>query len=98
MITAELPKDASEKITKDYVGQLEEENARLLRRVVAAKDDVVWEECGYVFINEGCVEFDFPEMNHLGEGELLTPCKDGEQLQVIVRKVRDAGQGSADNP
>lgn len=38
MITAGLSKDAKEKIAKDYVRRLEEENAELLRRLVATKN------------------------------------------------------------
>ena len=34
---ANLSKDAKEKIAKDYVRRLEDENARLLRKVIAAK-------------------------------------------------------------
>lgn len=37
MITGELNKSAKAMIANDYVRRLEEENARLLRKVVAAK-------------------------------------------------------------
>ena len=38
MIKVKLNKSAKEMITKDYVKQLEEENAELLRKIVAAKE------------------------------------------------------------
>lgn len=40
MITAELNESAKAMIAKDYVCRLEEENAKLLRRLVARKADM----------------------------------------------------------
>lgn len=41
MITANLPKDAKTKITRNYVRRLEKENETLLRRIVAMRDAIV---------------------------------------------------------
>lgn len=44
MITAELNKSAKEMIAKDYLKKLEEENAELLRKIVAAKEGTMDEK------------------------------------------------------
>lgn len=97
MITAELPKDVSQEITKEYVRRLEEENARLLREVVAAKDALYQSVPAKAKFVPGR---NYPDMNWLeiderdfvgmirlpidaAEGKKL----DGQLFRVTVKKV-----------
>lgn len=86
MITAKLPKDASEKIAKNYVHQLEEENARLLRRLVAAKEGMVWSGKGWVVhsYTDAGIPYTILEL----AGRPIDGIMDGEHVQVIVRRVK----------
>ena len=96
MITADLPKDAKEKITEDYVRRLEEENAELLRKVVAAKDVLYESKPAKAKFMPGR---NYPDMNTLEiderglVGRILLPIDaaegkklDGQLFQVAVTR------------
>ena len=94
MITANLSKDAAKGITTDYVRRLEEENARLLRRLVAAKSDVVWEGSAMLEHVVGTERYKTAMRTHtcgIHSSVALSKDKlgeDGEQVQVTVRRRR----------
>ena len=86
MITAELPKDAKEKIAEEYVRRLEEENARLLRKMVAAKEGVVWS-------GKGIADISLFKPNAGTEWEPYTFVEcDGATLEIQGRIIEEDGQ------